>query len=231
MTIRTFFFPAFLLLASLLPSASPAQAPAASSQKGTATGKQAPKTIGQIKAAIEQSRNGPLYVKDVLKKKFTIDTITILRTRNFSALADSIAYHGKVGKVYGPFEKGKILVQVLDKAPNRFNHIAQLFLDTTLFRARFADSLADQIIGSVMAGRSSFEDMVRTYSMGGEAATGGDMGWTATGAMLPVIEKELAKRKKGELFKVWTANGLHIIRKLDDAKEDDGFALLMRIFL
>lgn len=188
-------------------------------------------TMAQLKTAIEKSGNSPLYVKDVLKKKFSIDTITIFRTQHFAGLADSIAYHGAVGKVYGPFEKGKILVQVLDKAPNRFNHIAQLYLDTSLFRAHFADSLATSIMERVHAGKASFKDMVRTYSSGGETAEGGDMGWMAKGSMIPAIEKELSFRKKGELFKVWTPNGVHIIQKLDDAKEDHGYALLMRIFL
>src|SRR3990170_5099274 len=79
------------------------------------------KTISQIKLEIEQSTNSPLYVKDVLKKKFKIDTIAILRTSTFKGLYDSLGYHGKVGKVYGPYAKGKVLMQVLAKAPGSFN--------------------------------------------------------------------------------------------------------------
>src|ERR1044071_7952285 len=87
------------------------------------------KTAAQIKAEIEKSTNGPLYVKDVLKKKFTIDTIPIMHIGNFSGLPDSLAYYGKVGKVYGPYDKGRVLVQILGKAPNPFNRISQIFLD------------------------------------------------------------------------------------------------------
>ncbi len=83
----------------------------------------------------------------------------------------------------------------------------------------------------IKEGKASFADMARTYSMGGEGATSGDLGWIAIGCMLPQIEKELDKRKKGDIFKIWTANGVHIIRKLDDAKQDNGFALMMRVFL
>jgi hypothetical protein len=189
------------------------------------------KTISQIKLEIEKSTNSPLYVKDVLKKKFKIDTVAILRTRQFNGLFDSLGYHGKVGKVYGPYAKGKVLMQVLAKAPGSFNRISQIFLDTSVFSKRFADSLATDIIGKVQNGQTSFEEMAQIYSMGGEGSTKGDLGWIAVGALLPPLEKELIKRKKGEIFKVWTANGLHIIRKAENTKQDHGYALIMRVFL
>ena len=189
------------------------------------------KTVSQMKVEIEKAGNSPLYVKDVLKKKFKIDTVAILRTSGFNSLFDSLGYHGKVGKVYGPYAKGKVLVQVLAKAPGSFNRVSQIFLDTSVFSRRFADSLANNIMQKVAAHESTFEDMAQTYSMGGEGLTKGDLGWIAVGALLPPLEKELAKRKKGEIFKVWTASGLHIIRKSENTRQDHGFALLMRVFL
>lgn len=189
------------------------------------------KTVAQIKAELEKATNSPLYVKDVLKKKFVIDTIVVRSTKRFVGLPDSLAYHGKVGRVYGPYHNGKTLVQILAKAPATFNHPAQIFLDTAVFSRHFADSLSDNIMLRIKEGKASFEDMARTYSMGGEGSTSGDLGWIAVGYMLPQIEKELDKRKKGDIFKIWTANGVHIIRKLDNAKQDNGFALLMRVFL
>src|SRR5258708_34309458 len=190
-----------------------------------------PKSIAQMKTEIEKSTNSPLYVKDVLKKQFRLDTITILRTSNFRGLPDSLAYCGKIGKVYGPYAKGKVLVQILAKSPGNFNNLGQIFLDTSVFRRRFADSLANTIISRIKLGSSSFEDMAQAYSMGGEGLTKGDLGWVAVGGMIPQIEAELPRHKKGEIFKVWTQNGCHIIKKMDDPKKDTGFALLMRIFL
>lgn len=190
-----------------------------------------PKSISQIKAELEKSPNSPLYVKDVLKKQFKLDTVTILRIGNFRGLPDSLAYHGKIGKVYGPYAKGKVLVQVLAKLPGNFNHVGQIFLDTSVFRRKFADSLANTIISRVKLGKASFEDMAQAYSMGGEGITKGDLGWIAVGGMIPQIEAELSRHKKGDVFKVWTQNGCHIIKKIDDPKKDNGFALLMRVFL
>jgi hypothetical protein len=189
------------------------------------------KTISQMKLEIEKSTNSPLYVKDVLKKKFKIDTVAILRTRQFNGLFDSLGYHGKVGKVYGPYAKGKVLMQVLAKAPGSFNRVSQIFLDTSVFSRKFADSLATNIISEIQRGETSFEEMAQIYSMGGEGLTKGDLGWIAVGALLPPLEKELTKRKKGEIFKVWTANGVHIIRKTENPKQDHGYALIMRVFL
>jgi len=188
------------------------------------------KTISQLKTDIEKSGNSPLYVKDVLKKKFTLDTAVVLRTSHFRGLPDSLAYYGKVGKVYGPYDKGKILVQILAKAPNTFNRVGQIFLDGSVFSRHFADSLADVIISRIRTGTTTFEDMAQTYSMGGEAVTKGDLGWVAIGGMIPEIEEEIAKHKKGEIFKVYTSGGVHLIRKTD-SKQDTGFALILRIFL
>lgn len=187
-------------------------------------------TVAQMKAGIEKAANPVAYVREVLKKKYKIDTVAVMSTTNFIGLVDSIAYSGKQGKVYGPIEK-KYLVLILGRAPNTFNHVSQIFIDTATFTRRIADSLANSIIERIKTGASSFEDMAQAYSMGGEARTKGDLGWIAQGSILPEIEKQFANRKKGEVFKVWSRTGVHVIKKTADAKQDTGFALLLRIFL
>jgi len=192
-----------------------------------------PTTIPGIKTALEQSPNPILYTKQILKKRFKIDTIVVTRTRVFHGLADSLAYHGKEKKVYGPYgpKGGQFLVQLLTKAPNQFFHVSQIFLDTAVFSRRVADSLGNMIIGKIKSGAASFEQMAMTYSMGGEATTKGDLGWIARGVLLPQMEHEVLVHKKGEVFKVWSSNGLHILRKTDEPKQDTGFALMMQVFL
>lgn len=187
-------------------------------------------TIGQMKAGIEKAANPVAYVREALKKKYKIDTVVVMSTSKFIGMADSLAYSGKKGKVYGPIEK-KYLVMVLGRAPNTFNRVSQIFIDTSTFRRRIADSLANSIVSRIKEGKASFEDMAQAYSMGGEAKTKGDLGWIARGSILPEIEKELAIRKKGEVFKVWSRTGVHVVKKTAEAKEDTGFALLLRVFL
>jgi parvulin-like peptidyl-prolyl isomerase len=67
--------------------------------------------------------------------------------------------------------------------------------------------------------------------MGGESITKGDLGWVAKGGVLPAIDRQLSKSKKGDVFMVWSSNGLHVIKVTDGPKQDNGFALMMRVFL
>ena len=191
------------------------------------------KSITDIKMEMEKSPNSPLYVKDVLKKKFELDTIIVTRTTHFASLADSLAYRGIIKKVYGPFivRGKKFLVQILARMPNTFYRISQIFIDTTVFRYRIADSLGKAILGKLKNNQDSFESLAQTYSMGGESVTKGDLGWVARGSIIPAIDRQLAHSKKGDVFMVWSSNGLHIIKLTDGPKQDNGFALMMRVFL
>ena len=190
-------------------------------------------TVTRMKAELEKSPNPPLYVKDILKKKFKLDTVVVTRTSRFNSLADSLAYKGKIKKVYGPFSEpgNRFLVQVLAKLPNTFYRVSQIFIDTSIFRYRVADSLGRSIMSRINNKEDNFEHLAQTYSMGGEASTKGDLGWVAKGTLMPQIEKELIKHKKNEVFSIWTVNGLHIIKETAEPKQDDGIALMMRIFL
>lgn len=192
-----------------------------------------PKTITEIKTELEKASNSPLYVKDILKKKFRLDTVVVTRTTNFNSLADSLAYKGVIKKVYGPFtmQGQKFLVQILARLPNTFYKISQIFIDTSVFRYRTADSIGKSIVNKLKNNQDSFEHLSQTYSMGGEAVTKGDLGWVARGSIIPAIDKQLAKSKKGDVFMVWSANGLHIIKLTEGPKQDNGVALMMRVFL
>ncbi|MEP7279313.1 MAG: peptidylprolyl isomerase [Bacteroidota bacterium] len=187
-------------------------------------------TVSQIKTNLEKAANPVAYAREVLKKPYKIDTIIVMNATHFSGVPDSLAYHGKIRKVYGPYNK-KVLVQVLAKLPNTFTRISQVFIDTSIFTRRIADSLANSIIERINTGKASFEDMAQTYSMGGEGKTRGDLGWIARGSIIPQMDKEIAKHKKGEVFKVWTKSGVHIIKKTSDPRQDTGFALVLRVIL
>ena len=190
-------------------------------------------TIRQITEELEKSPNSILYAKQILKKRFRIDTITVSQTRRFGGLADSLAYTGKIKKVYGPYgpKNARYLVQVLSKAPNEFYHISQIFIDTSFFSYRIADSIGNMILKKIRDGSATFEDLANTYSLGRNATASGDLGWIARGAMFPVIEHEIATHKKGDVFKLWSREGLNIIRKDDEPRQDTGFALILQVFL
>jgi len=188
--------------------------------------------LSQIKKELETTADPIGYVKYKLKKKYKIDTVTIMSTTSFLGLADSLAYKGTTGKVYGPFKKGNYLIKVLAKIPNTFYHVSHILLDTSVFKMKFADSLATNIIKKIQTDSSSFTSMARTYSADNlSSSKGGDLGWFIRGAMLPELDKAIAAHKKGEIFKVWTPAGLHIVTITDNPKKDNGFALLLRVLL
>jgi parvulin-like peptidyl-prolyl isomerase len=189
-------------------------------------------TLAQIKKELDTTSNPIGLVKFKLKKKFKIDTIAVLSSTSFLGLADSIAYKGKVGKVYGPWKGNNILIKVLAKVPNTFYHVSHIVLDTAVFKKEFADSLGSTIINRIQTGNSTFATMAHTYSSdAASAARGGDLGWFVRGVMLPQLDKGIGTHKKGELFKVWTAAGLHIVTVTDSPKQDNGYALFLRVFL
>lgn len=189
-------------------------------------------TVAQIKKILDTTSNPIGFVKYVLKKKYYIDSVTVLSTAQFMGKADSLAYHGKTGKTYGPFRKENILVKVLAKATNTFYHVNHILLDTSVFDSSFAESMADTIMAKIRAGTSTFAAQAAVYSADlTSASKGGDLGWFIRGVLLPQMDKELTKRKKGDLFKVWSESGLHIVRIADNPKEDTGYALLLRVIL
>lgn len=189
-------------------------------------------TLAQIKKELETTTNPVGYVKYKLKKKYFIDSVTVVSTGSFIGKADSLAYAGKVGKVYGPFKKDNILVKVLAKAPNTFYHVNHILLDTSIYTLRFATGLADSIISRIKNGTSTFAAQARIYSSDNASAVkGGDLGWFVRGVMLPQLDAQLVKRKKGDIFTVWTAAGLHVVMITDNPKQDNGYALLLRVIL
>ena len=189
-------------------------------------------SIAQIKKVLDTTSNPIGFVKFVLKKKYKIDTVAVMSSSSFLGLADSLAYNGKIGKVYGPWKGANYLIKVLAKVPNTFYHVSHILLDTVLFKRNFADSLSKKIITNISAGTNTFSDMASTYSADrGSSAKGGDLGWFVRGAMLPQLDEAIAAHKKGDVFKVWTPAGLHIVTIKDNPKKDNGFALLLRVIM
>jgi parvulin-like peptidyl-prolyl isomerase len=189
-------------------------------------------SIAQIKKILDTTSNPVGFVKFILKKKFFIDTIAVASTSNFIGKADSLAYKGKTGKTYGPFKEENILVKILLKAPNTFYHVQHILIDTSLFQPTFADSLADNIIGRLKANTETFATLANKYSADySTSAKSGDLGWFVQGVLLPQLDVQLTRRKKGEVFKVWSPSGLHVIKIIDNPKKDVGFALMLRVIL
>lgn len=189
-------------------------------------------SVAEMKKVLDTTHDPIGYIKYRLKKKYKIDTVGVMSSTSFMGLADSLAYKGKIGKVYGPWKGANYLIKVLAKVPNTFYHVSHILLDTTLFKKNFADSLSTTIINKIKSGTNTFESMASTYSADrGSSSKGGDLGWFVRGAMLQQLDDAIVAHKKGDIFKVWTSAGLHIVTITDSPKKDNGFALLLRVIL
>jgi PPIC-type PPIASE domain len=189
-------------------------------------------SLAQQKRELEATPDPIGYVKFKMKKKFNIDTVAVLSTSTFMGKADSLAYKGKVGKVYGPFKSDNILVKILLKAPNTFYHVSHILIDTSVFSRNIADSLATALVGRIKSGSDTFSSMAALYSSDRPSAmNGGDLGWFVRGVLLPEMDAKVTKGKKGDLFKIWSKSGVHIVKITDNPKKDNGFALMLRVIL
>ncbi|RTL59105.1 MAG: hypothetical protein EKK37_12415 [Sphingobacteriales bacterium] len=186
--------------------------------------------IKQMKAELEKSKDPVALVKK-WKKKFKMDTISVISPGKYMGIGDSLAYTGKVGKTYGPFPSDSIIVLIGAKAYNIFYHAAHILLDTIAFRKQVAVKMADNLIRQIKTGEKKFEDVAHTYNMDGSGENGGDFGLLPGGVLLRELDKEIVKHKKGDIFKVVSRSGVHIVKILENPKKDIGFAILMRIFL
>lgn len=186
--------------------------------------------INQMKAELEKSKD-PITLVKKWKKKYKLDTISVISPGKFLGIGDSLAYTGKVGKAYGPFPNDSIIVLIAGKADNMFYHAAHILLDTISFRKKVSIKMADNMIKQIRSGEKKFEDLAHTYNIDGSGENGGDFGVLPGGVLLRELDKEIIKHKKGDLFKVVSRSGVHIVKILENPKKDIGFAIMLRVLL
>ncbi len=181
-----------------------------------------------LKSNLEQAADPIAYIKKT-KKKWRLDTVVITSNKQFYRIKDSVGYAGKIKKVYGPFPGDSNLIQVLAKAPNLFYRVSHILLDTPKFNITVAKKLADTILSRIKRKETSFEDMARIYNTDGSGPNGGDLGWRARGTLIPSLENVILKKKKGEIVKLWSMYGLHILKITQAPIQDTGFAILLSV--
>jgi hypothetical protein len=186
-----------------------------------------PLDIPKVKSELEKTTEPLTYVKTTLKKKYKIDTIAVYKLSHFMGIADSLAYHGKLRKVYGPFPGENILVQILGKAPNLFYRARQILIDTSVFKKKVADSIANNIIRKLKSGTTDFESMNRVYSPRNAVVSDGDL--VTARDHHTAIGKPILAHKKGEFLRCGQNSGCTLSGH-ETPKEDTGFAMMLRIF-
>ncbi len=84
--------------------------------------------------------------------------------------------------------------------------------------AETSNSIADSLINLINKG-ANFSDLARKHSTDqGSAVNGGDLGWFAEGSMVKPFNDACFNGKKGDIVKVESQFGVHIINILDQGK-------------
>jgi len=142
---------------------------------------------------------------------------------SFAPNIDSMLFNAPVGQVSQPLEDNGMfrIFRVVDRQlkPDslRASHILISYAGTpikTATRTReAADKLADSILNVVQKNPVAFEAIAGTLSDDEAAKTKlGDLGWFADGAMVPEFNEAVLKGSVGDIKKVETQFGYHIIK-------------------
>lgn len=144
---------------------------------------------------------------------------------NFSPILDSMLFNAPVGQVFQPMEDNGMyrIFKVVDRQSKpdslKASHILISYAGTpikTATRTReAAGKLADSILNVVQKNPAVFESIAGTMSDDETAkAKGGDLGWFADGAMVPEFNDAVVKGAIGDIKKVETQFGYHILKVL-----------------
>lgn len=92
-----------------------------------------------------------------------------------------------------------------------------------------AKNLADKIINDLKAKNDTFENLAKKYSQDESASKGGDIGYFDLKDMSPEIKQEIIGLKPGEITKIKTKFGFHILRIDEILLDDNGSPTKVKI--
>ena len=154
----------------------------------------------------------------------------------FSPMIDSLLFSAPVGEVLQPMQDNGMyrIFKVVDRQAKpdslRASHILVSYAGTPIQDAtrtrEEADKRADSILSVVKQIPGAFEGIAAATNDDQMAKTkAGDLGWFADGAMVPEFNEAVLKGAVGDIVKVETQFGYHIIKiagKKDQAKAQIG---------
>jgi len=138
-------------------------------------------------------------------------------------LLDSLMFSNDTGFVYGPYlEDGYYKVSKLSQIKNMSDSVKArhiLIQPNEKLNYDQANALADSLL-DVLKNGGNFIDLAQKYSADkGSLPDGGDLGWFGQGQMVKPFEKACFDGKKGDIVKVESQFGIHIIEIEDKSPE------------
>lgn len=129
-------------------------------------------------------------------------------------------YQAEEGTVFGPYKENqayKIARVVKFENVADSVHARHILIQPNQIGADAAVALADSLYDVINKG-GDFADIAIAFSSDGSAAEGGDLGWFTEGAMVKPFNDACFFGKVGELVKVESQFGTHLIEVLKKAK-------------
>lgn len=152
---------------------------------------------------------------------------------NLSPFIDSMAFSSEIGVVFSPwrennmFHMGRLIDRQLRPDSMRASHILIAYsgafrADEKTTRTKItASALADSLLEVVKKDPNRFGELAVQYSNDPTAAQKeGDLDWFADGAMVPEFNTACINGKVGDIVKVETSFGFHLI-KITGKKEPE----------
>lgn len=142
------------------------------------------------------------------------------------------AFKNELGDIYGPYKEGaiykvsKLVARELRSDSVQASHI--LIQEASPERT---EEVADSLLQVLKKNKRKMADLAQQYSKDqGSAMNGGDLGWFSDGQMVPAFNKASFEGKTGEVQKVTTQYGIHllIVNKKSKAVEKVKIATVLR---
>jgi peptidyl-prolyl cis-trans isomerase D len=142
---------------------------------------------------------------------------------SFSPTIDSMLFNAPIGQVLQPVQDNEMfrIFKVVDRQAQfdslKASHILISYAGTpvkTATRTReAAEKMADSVLNLVKKNPASFESLAASVSDDASAKEKlGDLGWFANGSMVPEFNEAVLKGTIGDIKKVETQFGYHIIK-------------------
>jgi len=142
---------------------------------------------------------------------------------SFSPLIDSMLFGAQIGQILQPMEdNGQYrILKLMDRQTRpdslRASHILISYAGTPVQKAKRtkeeAIKLSDSLLNVVQKNPTAFEGIAATLSDDETAVKKqGDLGWFADGSMIPEINKTALEGKEGDIKKIETQYGYHIVK-------------------
>lgn len=145
---------------------------------------------------------------------------------NYSAgkLSDTLVkvlFNAPVGTTFGPyFTDNSYRISRMAKVNYLPDSVKarHILLRPTQANVQSLEKTADSIVNLIEKGTAEFEVLAMMYSSDGTAQSGGDLGWFTEGEMVKPFSDSCFFAKKGDVKKVLTQYGIHVVQVTDQSR-------------